>query len=235
MKKFILFTTIIALLPFSKSQAQEYNEKSLGSWLLFYGNTKLSDRWHFYIERRYRNYELLPSNEQLLIRGALFYNIDSTYYFGGGYTLISNNAPIDEVIRTYSSERRAWEQFSYHKKIKRVRWELRLRSEQRLMEMNTIKFRNRLALKATFPLNKKEIGRNTWFIDVENEIFQHFEDSPFDRYRLTASLGYQVVPQVNLQLGYANEYALDYQRQYVTFSFNYVVDLSHKFKKQKPD
>lgn len=230
MQKPILFLALIIIIPLSEILGQQYNDKRLGSWLLFYGNTKLNKNWHLSIERRYRNYELLPSNEQMLIRGGIFRNIDSTYYIGGGYAMLSENAPEDEIIRTYSSERRAWEQFSFHKKINRVRCEFRFRTEQRLMDTDVIRFRNRLAFRAIVPLNKREMGKNTWYLEVEDEIFQHFEPNIFDRHRFIAFLGYQVAPNVNLQLGYTNEFAVNYQRQYLSFSFNYSVDLSKNFK-----
>ncbi|MFN6079188.1 MAG: DUF2490 domain-containing protein, partial [Bacteroidota bacterium] len=48
---------------------------STGNWIQYFGNKKINEKWNWWHEVQYRNYNAVGDLEQLLIRTGLGYNI----------------------------------------------------------------------------------------------------------------------------------------------------------------
>lgn len=186
-----------------------------------------------YAERSYRHYFLLPSIEQFVFRVGFFYRPDSSdFSFGTGIALLKSMAPEDEIIQIYQSEERTWEQVSYTRNTSFFRYDLRWRTEQRLIE-DKIFFRNRFRLETIVPLNTKGIQKNTLFLFTNAEIFLNTENQIIDRFRYNGSLGYMFLSNLQCRLGYMHEFNEVYNRKYVSFTFAYDADLTKYYNKKK--
>ena len=192
-------------------------EENLGSWFMYFGTHKLSEKYSLHYETQLRNYKIVSNFNQLLPRVGLNYHIDKNTSLTAGYAFIPTQNIFDlgwdEQIIT---ENRIWEQFILKNVINRVKIRHRYRLEQRwikkvdviqisnntsLSEFSTsYKNRARYMLSVKFPISKNE--ESPLFVSLYDEIFLNISDSPFDQNRLFAALGYQINKQMNFQVGY---------------------------------
>ncbi|MCX6181605.1 MAG: DUF2490 domain-containing protein [Bacteroidetes bacterium] len=224
---FLLFTVLRM-----DAQQLQYSDQQLGSWLTFYSNTKFTKNLSMYAERSYRHYSLLPSIEQFIFRVGFFYRPDSSAFsYGAGIALLKSMAPEDEFIPIYQSEDRIWEQIAFRKNLPYCNFDLRWRTEQRLVD-DKIWFRNRFRVETLVPLNTRGIHKNTLFLSTHGEIFLNTQDQIIDRFRYGASFGYMFLSNLQCRLGYMHEFNTMYNRKYVNFTFAYDVDLTKFYKKK---
>jgi hypothetical protein len=192
-------------------------EENLGSWFMYFGTHKLSEKYSLHYETQLRNYKIVSNFNQLLPRVGLNYHIDKNTSLTAGYAFIPTQNIFDlgwdEQIIT---ENRIWEQFILKNVINRVKIRHRYRLEQRwikkvdviqisnntsLSEFSTsYKNRARYMLSVKFPISKNE--ESPLFVSLYDEIFLNISDIPFDQNRLFAALGYQINKQMNFQVGY---------------------------------
>ncbi|HEX8331798.1 MAG TPA: DUF2490 domain-containing protein [Segetibacter sp.] len=200
-----------------------------GSWLMLFNQTRLHNKWSFHAEAQYRSYELTPNTEQLLVRTGINYHINSSASATVGYANISNYAfDKEQASGVQASENRIWQQLVMRNNIGRFFFEHRYRIEQRwLHSNNNTRYLNRVRylVRMNVPINKKQIEKNTAFLTFYNEAFLHITSTPFDRNRLYGALGYQVTPNLNLQLGYLAQSVNRTTKHYLQTAFTYNLDL----------
>ena len=192
-------------------------EENLGSWFMYFGTHKLSEKYSLHYETQLRNYKIVSNFNQLLPRVGLNYHIDKNTSLTAGYAFIPTQNIFDlgwdEQIIT---ENRIWEQFILKNVINRVKIRHRYRLEQRWIKKvdvvqisnntsfsefsTSYKNRARYMLSVKFPISKNE--ESPLFVSLYDEIFLNISDSPFDQNRLFAALGYQINKQMNFQVGY---------------------------------
>lgn len=231
-KKFWVYFLIygIRFLLLGSSPAFSQSPKSAtGNWLMVFNQTRLNERWSIHAEAQYRSYEITPNTEQLLLRGGVNYHISASAFTSVGYAYIINYAYDKEQIPGVQiSENRLWQQFFTRNSTGRFLFEHRYRLEQRWIQSNNntrYLDRIRYLLRVTVPLNKKEIEKNTLFLSFYDEIFIHFSSAPFDRNRLYGALGYQFLPNANIQLGYLAQTVNITTKHYLQTAVFYNIDL----------
>lgn len=221
----ILFLSLFLVSITTYSQSPE---KITGNWLMFFNQTRLSERWGFQTDIQFRSYEIIPNLEQLLLRGGVNYYLSNQAFASIGYAHISNYAFDKELMRgALVTENRMWQQFLIRHSLGVVFFEHRYRLEQRWINGNQNQYRDRIRyfLRTTVPINNKKVEANTVFISVYDEIFMHFEDVPFDRNRFYAAVGYQFTPMLGIQLGYLAQTVGPITKSYVQVGVFYNMDL----------
>ena len=216
MKKRIIFYMICMVFISNNVKGQKI-EENLGSWFMYFGTHKLSEKYSLHYETQLRNYKIVSNFNQLLPRVGLNYHIDKNTSLTAGYAFIPTQNIFDlgwdEQIIT---ENRIWEQFILKNVINRVKIRHRYRLEQRWIKKvdvvqisnntsfsefsTSYKNRARYMLSVKFPISKNE--ESPLFVSLYDEIFLNISDSPFDQNRLFAALGYQINKQMNFQVGY---------------------------------
>lgn len=229
MKKYLF---IFLLFGAFQSNAQLTGEDKLGSWLMYFGNTKLSDKYSLHTEAQLRLYEPLGNFNQLLLRTGLNYHINPYAMVTLGYGYIPTETYDKELPEAQSIEHRIWEQFILTNSIGRFYFEHRYRIEQRWIstnENNRYLDRLRYRLMVNIPLNNAEMLGNTVFLSFYDEVFLNVADAPFDQNRLYGALGYKFNKAISLQAGYLRHRlgANNYNRLQLAFFIN--SDLSKAF------
>ena len=79
-------------------------------------------------------------------------------------------------------------------------------------------------------MNKKEVEKNTLFLTFYDEVFIHFSSTPFDRNRLFGAIGYQFLPNANVQVGYLAQTVNSTTKSHLQFAVLYNVDIRKKEK-----
>lgn len=179
-------------------------EENLGSWWMYFGTHKFSEKYSLHYETQLRNYEIVSNFYQLLPRVGLNYHIDKNTSITAGYAWIPTQTSMGEGFDgDLVTENRIWQQFILKNKVGNINFRHRYRLEQRwikLGEETKYKNRARYMLSLRLPISKNE--DSPLFISLYDEIFLNISDTPFDQNRLFAALGYQINKQMNFQLGY---------------------------------
>ena len=179
-------------------------EENLGSWWMYFGTHRFSEKYSLHYETQLRNYEIVSNFNQLLPRVGLNYHIDKNTSITAGYAWIPTQTSMGEGFDgDLVTENRIWQQFILKNKVGNINFRHRYRLEQRwikLGEETKYKNRARYMLSVRLPISKNE--DSPLFISLYDEIFLNISDTPFDQNRLFAALGYQINKQMNFQLGY---------------------------------
>ena len=179
-------------------------EENLGSWWMYFGTHKFSEKYSLHYETQLRNYEIVSNFNQLLPRFGLNYHIDKNTSVTAGYAWIPTQTSLGEGFDgDLVTENRIWQQFILKNKVCNINFRHRYRLEQRWIKQGEeIKYKNRARymLSLKLPISKNE--DSPLFISLYDEIFLNISDTPFDQNRLFAALGYQINKQMNFQLGY---------------------------------
>jgi len=185
---FFVFTFLIApFLGFSQND-------SFGNWLMYFGQNKLSERFSLHTEVQFRNHTFVPTEiEQLLLRTGLNFHFNDDF-FTGGYAYIPSYDLEDDINSSQSEEHRIWQQLIINHKIKKVKFEHRIRQEQRWVNKD-FKQRFRYRLLWNIPLKKK------FSLVFYEEIFLNFNKQVFDRNRAYGAIGYKISNSKSLQIG----------------------------------
>lgn len=179
-------------------------EENLGSWWMYFGTHRFSEKYSLHYETQLRNYEIVSNFYQLLPRVGLNYHIDKNTSITAGYAWIPTQTSMGEGFDgDLVTENRIWQQFILKNKVGNINFRHRYRLEQRwikLGEETKYKNRARYMLSLRLPISKND--DSPLFISLYDEIFLNISDTPFDQNRLFAALGYQINKQMNFQLGY---------------------------------
>lgn len=198
MKKVIILLLLIA------STTGYSQSGSFGNWIMYFGQTPLSEKFSLHSEIQYRNHDFLLNDiEQLLIRGGLNYHFSKNIMFTVGYAYIPSYRLEDKLASAFSEEDRIWQQIIGKNNFNLFSLEHRLRLEQRWIG-STYKgrFRYRLLASIPFSINNKK----KYSINFYDEIFLNTKrDETFDRNRFYTALGYKLNSKQSIQLGFLNQ------------------------------
>ncbi len=174
---------------------------AIGAWNIASFKLNLTRHWNVF--------------EESQLRSQFFYNNFSYYEIkgGAGYSFKKMAAAIgfgrfitysdgDDFKKPYvNKEWRLWEQFLVNSYIGRVKFENRVRVEQRWT--SSLGYRNRLKyrLNSIVPL-KKKITPGTFYLSGWDEIYLTDSDPHFETNRIYAGAGYQLSKSVTLQSGF---------------------------------
>ena len=199
---------------------------------MFFNQTRLHTKWSLHTEAQFRSYDLEPNTEQLLLRAGINYHYNPNIILTAGYGHIFNFADDGDVFKPQTAdESRTWEQATLKSATGRLFLEHRYRFEQRWIRSNSstaYKNRIRYLLRATVPINKKTVEKNTVFLTFYDEVFIHVNNAPFDRNRLYGALGFQFSPSVNVQAGWLIQTVGTKSKQFLQLGVNFNPDLRKK-------
>ena len=197
---------MIALCVTVFGRAQENGEDKLGSWHMYFGTNRVSEKLSIHTELQARYYEQLKNFNQFLARTGLNYHINENAIVTAGYGLIATDATFEELTNeTESKEHRIFEQLILKNKVGEFRFEHRYRLEQRFIRVGDIgspeyskstQHRARYRLQLTLPLT------DIFFLNFYDEIFLNLQGSVYGQNRLYGALGINVTENLSVQAGY---------------------------------
>lgn len=208
------------------SKAQKQISSNNHAWTVVNFKVKLNDKWAIPLEYQWRRHNFYEDWQQSLLRIGAEYTLPSKISITGGYGWIRTYEYGDQPIAHDFNEHRIWEQVAFTNKFPRFELNHRYRLEQRFLEnwilnSNTGNyeksdglFRQRLRYRAmlNIPLNKKEMGDKTLFLNLNNEVFLGFGKgigkNILDQNRAIFALAWQQNNALQVHLGYLNQYAI---------------------------
>ncbi len=232
MKKTIL---LLALFFTLSNVAQEIGDNKLGSWHMYFGTNKVSEKLSIHTEAQLRYYENGKNFNQLLLRTGLNYHINPDAIVTGGYAYISTDPSFEgnENQINNISEHRIFEQFILKNKVGRFLFEHRYRLEQRFIEVEnpnspffrkSTQHRARYRIQVTYPLS------DVFFLNFYDEIFLNLQDNVYGQNRLYGAIGANVFKNTSVQIGFLKNHfpTANFDRLQIGVFFN--PDLRKKTK-----
>lgn len=195
-KTFLLLALFFTISNF----AQEIGDDEFGSWYMYFGTNKVSEKLSIHTEAQFRYYEQADNFNQLLLRTGLNYHINPNAIATIGYGYISTDNTFEEFSdETRIKENRIFEQFILKNKVGQFKFEHRYRIEQRFIDFGNrtdTQHRARYRLQITLPLT------DIFFLNFYDEIFLNLQDSVYGQNRLYGALGVNVTDNLSIQAGY---------------------------------
>lgn len=238
MLKFRLILFLIISVGNTFSQKEIVNHTN--AWIMYTGNHKVSEKWGLHTEYQWRRSDFFQDWQQSLLRLGVDYYTKQNTQFTVGYGWIRSYQYGKQPIFHNNNEHRIWQQFILKNTIGRIDIQHRYRLEQRFLEqwqMNEVGefkkdsyvFRQRVRYRflLTVPLSRKELGDNTLFLSLYDEIFLGFGKgigkNILDQNRLYGALGWRFNKNVNVQIGYLNQYII--KTNGVQFERNHTIQI----------
>jgi hypothetical protein len=204
--------------------AQKNISNQFNAWALYTGNHRISSKVNLMTEYQWRRADGFKHWQQSILRLGVEYAVNTKLSVMGGYAWIKTFPYGSQPVLHEFDENRLFEQLNLKDKIGRFEIQHRYRLEQRWLEQyaknatNDIVqvdpvYRNRIRYRAMamVPLSRKEMGDNTLFLNVNNELFVGFgkgiAKNPIDQNRFIAALGWRF-NATNMQVGYLNQFVI---------------------------
>ncbi|WP_033426394.1 DUF2490 domain-containing protein [Hymenobacter aerophilus] len=201
---------------------QRLSDSNTLGWLAYSGDFKLADRWSLHTGYQLRRVELLGRQQQHLARAGLTRHLGPRVDLAAGYTFLATSPYGDypTVAGRPQPEHRIYQDITLYDERGRLHLEHRLRLEQRWTGQRSdegqgpvtdwqYQNRGRYQLLARLPLQGPSLDDREWYLNGFGEIFISFGRNVglnvFNQNRLSAGLGYQLGPNLQLELNYLNQ------------------------------
>lgn len=213
----------ITMLVSSSIIAQSPNSIQDHAWIMYFGNHRLGERWGLHTEYQLRRNDFLENWQQSLVRIAIDHYSKNGMQLTAGYAWVLSYPYGEQPISYSFTEHRIWQQLILNNKVGRFYFNHRYRLEQRFLQQKKLnseadfvadgslfKQRARYRLMISVALNHNEMVDKTLFLALYAEPFlqfgKHVGSNIMDQNRLYVALGYRFTKDVNVQLGYLNQF-----------------------------
>ena len=232
MRRTFLILTLILIGSIVKGQNN--GDDKLGSWHMYFGTNKVSDKLSIHTEAQLRYFENGKNFNQLLLRTGLNYHINPNAIATLGYGHITTDGTFEDFDNEVNSiEHRIFEQFILKNTVGKFKFEHRYRLEQRFIRSGdrdspnystSNQHRARYRLQVTFPLSA------VFFLNFYDEIFLNLQDEVYGQNRLYGAVGANVFKNTSVQIGYLKNHfpTRNYDRLQIGVFYN--PDLRKKSK-----
>ncbi|GAA4332614.1 DUF2490 domain-containing protein [Flaviaesturariibacter amylovorans] len=206
------------LLTAGGARAQTKRTEHVGqTWLGYFNQARLSDRWGLWLEAQGRTRERgVEGLSQGIARLGLTYYLNDATKATAGYAFV-NHFPADNHMEISQPEHRLWQQLQWHTKYGRLRtmqwFRLEERYRRRILNDSTLGSGFNFNLRARYnfllqvPL-AAEVKQGSLSVIANNEIHINFGkaivNNYFDQNRFFLGFAYHVNAHDNLQFGYLN-------------------------------
>lgn len=224
MKRIFLVVALILINTIAKSQ--DNGDDKLGSWHMYFGTNKISEKVSIHSEVQLRYFEQAENFNQLLLRTGINYHINPNAIATFGYGHITTDGTFEDFDNEVDAiEHRIFEQFILKNTVGSFKFEHRYRLEQRFIhrgdkgDINYSKsneHRARYRLQVTLPLT------DIFFLNFYDEIFLNLQGNVYGQNRLYAALGINVTDNLSVQAGYLKNHfpTRNYDRLQIGVIFN---------------
>lgn len=204
----------------AQSPATHVYANNSNSWIMYFGDHKVSDRWGVHLEAQLRRSDFLSNPQQLLLRTGINYHVNNQIFATLGYCFVETYPYGDLPAKSEFPEHRIWEQIQIKSQLERVEWVSRFRVEQRFVQapaLNTktgsyepgdavYSNRFRLLNRVSVPFKGKTIVDKAFYVTAYDEILlnagKNIAANFFDQNRIYAAIGYKIPKAGKLEIGY---------------------------------
>lgn len=204
MKYLISFFILVTCISINAQQTKA--EKNFGSWYMYHGTHRISDKWSFNTGVQERNYQAFENYNLTLAYVGVNYKLSDRWTANVSYGYLDIDRTFDPDVVPNTIEHRFYEQVEYKTKYFTIPFFHRLRVEHRnLYTMGNHKLINRIRyrFKSKFPIVKKFYG------NISNEFFFNFKGDFYAENRFYSAIGYKLSNAISLEAGYLSQHIND--------------------------
>jgi hypothetical protein len=191
---------------------QKQIDDQIHGWAVYQGNHKLNSKIDLHTEYQWRRADGFANWQQSLARVGLDYRLNPNCTFSGGYGWIITYPYGSQPLAAKTQEQRLWQQVNLKAQYGSIQIQHRYRLEQRWIDTM---FRQRIRYRAQciIPLQKTYLAQGKGlFMNVNDEVFLGFgkgiAKNILDQNRFIAAVGYKFNSNLNIQLGYLNQFVI---------------------------
>jgi len=221
---FLLLNTIVV------HAQQDPDENQLGAWYMYFLNVKFKNsQFGIQGDYQFRFWDFGSDLEQILLRtGATYRPKNADILFTLGYANITTGT-FGESTQT-TVENRMYQEALFPQKIgSRFLLTHRIRYEQRWVEHQDFRTRYRYNLFLNIPINDTKLDKGVIYAALYNEIFINGQTDIgndrtvqlFDRNRTYLGLGYGILKNMRVQLGWMRQTTADWAKNQAQFSLHH--------------
>ncbi|HLO82970.1 MAG TPA: DUF2490 domain-containing protein [Chitinophagaceae bacterium] len=218
MKKTISLLIMLSSVVIAFGQVSKTKETYEQIWLGYFNQTRLSDKWGFWVDTHLRTKDdFTDSLSQFIIRPGITYYLADKTKLTLGYAYV-NHFPADSHPETSQPEHRIWQQLQWHNNYERIklmqwvrleeRYRRKIKDADELADGYNFNFRARFNIMMQVALGKKKFEKGSLAWVVNDELMVNFGDqivyNYFDQNRFFTGFHYYVTKHNFLQFGYMN-------------------------------
>jgi len=204
-----IFLVLVPVLGFGQAVGPAVHEHQLHGWYMYFGDHPVKGRWELHLENQWRRHDGILRWQQNLFRPGVNYQVSERVSLTAGYAHIRTFPYGDYPVPRRFDENRLWQQVVLTQRFGRVRWQHRLRQEQRWIESTTQdglwRYTNRFRYfgKGVVPL------KNRWFAAFYDEVFVNLPPlrgpRKADQNRAYGAIGKRIGRHNSLEIGYLHQ------------------------------
>ncbi|MEY4051146.1 MAG: DUF2490 domain-containing protein [Chitinophagia bacterium] len=224
-KRFILLAGLLGVIHLSVMG----QSNDLGTWIIYFGNQKINDKWNIQSDFQYRDYRFLSQRNQLLARAGIGYNLkQNNHNILLGYAYIATDIYDQYNISNGTKvENRVYQQYLYKNNIGTNSLTHRFRIEERFFP-NEFGLRGRYFISLLKPLSKTNGGGSKTYLSLYNELFVDIKGAQFDRNRIYTGIGFGINESLRVETGYM----IQAQKNITRGQLQFILFNNLPFKKQ---
>ncbi|SNR55752.1 Protein of unknown function [Lutibacter agarilyticus] len=238
MKRYVL--SLLFVLQFFVVQAQEVQNNEGGSWFTVVNKFKFSERVSAVSVVQWRFVERLKYTRIFLVMPFINYKFSNKISAGVGYNY-SNYSIAGIHPPSLDYENRIWQHVTLFSALGKVKMNQRFMFEERFKTKlnNEEAYANRFRYRMNFDFNILKFKNNNYLLgNLSEEIRIRFTegigDPNFDQNNFVVSLGYQLLDNSKLYIGYRHDYYNAGNGVYWADNvFNVVYNYNFDFTKKK--
>lgn len=197
---------LLPVLAAAQPAAPGAHAHQLNGWYMYFGGHPVKGRWDLHLEGQWRRHDGILRWQQSLLRPGVIYQLNERVALSGGYAHIRTHSYGAHPAPGAFNEHRPWQQVLVTQRFGRVRWQHRMRQEQRWIQSAAApeewRYSNRFRYfgKGIVPMK----GR--WFGAFYNEVFVTFPVNPggraVDQNRAYGAIGRRIGRHNTVEFGY---------------------------------
>ncbi len=202
MKAYYIRCVAISALLSVFIQTSSGQKSNFGNWFVYFGNQAINNKWNWYNEVQYRNYNFVGDLEQLVLRTGIGYNLtenNNNVLLGFAYIYSEPYIP-NTNQKTSNNTYTIFQQFITRQNFGRVFILHRYRIEERFLP-DKFAMRFRYFLSLNIPVTNKIMSPKTLYVSAYNEIFLNGETPVFNQDRVYGALGWVINKNLRTELG----------------------------------
>jgi Protein of unknown function (DUF2490) len=179
---------------------------NLGAWNIISFKLNLNRNWSIFEESQVRSQLFYDNFSYYEVKGGASYSFKKRFSVLAGFGRFMSYSDGDNFKLPYvNKEWRLWEQFLVNNYLGRVKFENRVRIEQRWTTNPGYRNRFKYRLNMVLPITNKKIIPGTLYFSGWDEIYLTNSNPNFEQTRVFAGLGYQISSHLTLQSGYLSQ------------------------------
>lgn len=213
-KLFLLF------ILFFLNQNFSAQKNDLGNWFIYFSDHPINEKWNWWTEAQFRNYDV-GDVQQVLLRTGIGINLsenNDNLLLGYGYIYSENY--ISDTQQINNVEHRIYQQYIHKHNLGKLSLQHRLRWEERIIE-DDFKMRGRYFLSLNYPLSQKAFAPKTFYLSAYNEIFLVPYEETYERNRIYGALGFVFSKNLKMELGIMNQSTKNASRNQLQLVINH--------------